>query len=119
MDNTGHKLKTLRIRAGMTQGQLAKLLGVSPSTVGMYEQGRRNPDTVMIKKICSIFSVSADSLLGVGETSNEAIDIIKEMSARLRSNREVTLNGLPMSDEDRSKLLNAIEIALGLILSEK
>ena len=65
MNGTGQKIRALRISKGLTQGALAKLLGVSPSTVGMYEQGRRKPDGNMLIKLCEVFSVTSDSLLGV------------------------------------------------------
>lgn len=35
----GARIAALRRQAGMNQGELAKKLGISPSTVGMYEQG--------------------------------------------------------------------------------
>ena len=36
-----NNLKSARIKAGLTQSDLARKLGVSPSTIGMYEQGRK------------------------------------------------------------------------------
>ena len=59
----GKKLRLLRKKFGMTQTNLAKKLGISPSTVGMYEQGRRQPDSVMLKKIADMFNVSVDYLI--------------------------------------------------------
>ena len=119
MNGTGQKIRTLRISKGLTQGALAKLLGVSPSTVGMYEQGRRKPDGNMLIKLCEVFSVTSDSLLGVGEPSHEAVDIINEMSDRIRSDKGIMLNGAPMSVADREKLLDAIEFATKLMLAKK
>ena len=39
----GMRIAALRHKAGLTQKQLANLLSVSPSAIGMYEQGRREP----------------------------------------------------------------------------
>ena len=39
----GARMATLRRAAGISQAQLAERLGVSPSAIGMYEQGRREP----------------------------------------------------------------------------
>ena len=119
MNGTGQKIRALRISKGLTQGALAKLLGVSPSTVGMYEQGRRKPDGNMLIKLCEVFSVTTDSLLGVSEPSREAVDIIHEMSDRIRSDKGIMLNGAPMSVADREKLLDAIELATKLMLAQK
>lgn len=57
-------LKKLRSNAGLTQNQLAKELGVSTSTLGMYEIGKREPDNTTLLKLASFFKVTTDSLLG-------------------------------------------------------
>ena len=119
MNKIGDRIRKLRISKRMTQGELAKELGVSPSTVGMYEQGRRQPDGEMLIKLCEIFSVTADSLLGVSEEPLEATEIIKVMSDRIRCDKGIMLNGAPMSVEDREKLLDAIEVATRVMLNKK
>lgn len=119
MSNIGETIRKNRKKAGMTQGQLGKQLGVSSSTIGMYEQGRRAPNKDMLLKICEVFSISADSLLGLSEPSHDAIDIIKEMSNKIRYSDRITFNGAPMEHEEREKLLNAIELATALALSKK
>lgn len=47
----------------MSQAQLAKALQVSPSAVGMYEQGRREPSADTLVELSKIFSVSVDYIL--------------------------------------------------------
>lgn len=47
----------------MTQRDLARALNVSPSAIGMYEQGRRQPSAELIVAICREFSVSTQWLL--------------------------------------------------------
>lgn len=58
----GDKLRLLRGNH-MTQRELAKLLGVSASAVGMYEQNRREPDLEILQRLSQIFGVSLDALL--------------------------------------------------------
>ena len=53
----------LRTRAGMTQRKLAKELHVSPSAIGMYEQGRRTPSVEILIHMSNLFGVSLDYLL--------------------------------------------------------
>ena len=60
----GDRLKVLRNEKNMTQSELAKLLEVSASTIGMYEQGRRDPDTKTLTFLAEYFGVSIDYLLG-------------------------------------------------------
>lgn len=38
-----HEIKELREALGLTQVQLAKMIGVSPCTVQAWEQGKRKP----------------------------------------------------------------------------
>ena len=59
----GARIAALRRQAGMNQGELAKKLGISPSAVGMYEQGRREPSAEMLVRLADAFSVSTDFLL--------------------------------------------------------
>lgn len=66
----GQKLKKLRISKKMNQSQLSKVLGISTSTIGMYEQGRRFPDQVILMKIADYFDVTTDYLLGRTEEKN-------------------------------------------------
>lgn len=66
----GNRLKQLRTENGLTQQDLADILKVSPSTIGMYEQNRRDPDTNTIKSLAVHFSVSTDWLLGLTDVPN-------------------------------------------------
>ena len=59
----GRRISLLRRSRHMTQRQLAKVLKVSPSAVGMYEQERRQPSMELIVSICEAFSVSTQWLL--------------------------------------------------------
>lgn len=61
-------LKQLRKDRRITQSELSEALKISPSTVGMWEQGRREPDYEMLKRIADYFNVSTDYLLGRDET---------------------------------------------------
>ena len=71
--NFGNKLKELRIQNGMTQQQLATQIGVSKSVVSYYELQERIPSPDVIIKLCSIFHVSSDFLLGI--TKINSIDV--------------------------------------------
>lgn len=68
------RIKILRINAGMNQSQLAEKLNVSPSAVGMYEQGRRVPAVDMLIEIANLFDVSLDYLITGREISNLRTD---------------------------------------------
>lgn len=57
-------LKLLRNERGITQEQLASMLKVSRSTIGMYETGSREPDFETSEAIADIFNVDMDYLMG-------------------------------------------------------
>ena len=60
----GQNLKKLRTSKNLSQSKLSKILGISSSTIGMYEQGRRFPDQTILTKIADFFDVPTDYLLG-------------------------------------------------------
>lgn len=60
----GNVLKRLRTQNNLTQKQLADVLGISESTVGMYERGHREPAFEMLEAIADYFNVDMDYLTG-------------------------------------------------------
>lgn len=56
--------KELRQSHDLTQTELAKRLGVSRSTIGMYEAGDRVPRHDDLEAIADFFNVDIDYLLG-------------------------------------------------------
>ena len=56
------RIKEVRIRAGVTQKELAERLGVYQKDVSRWESGVR-PTVDMLKRICEELNVSADVLL--------------------------------------------------------
>lgn len=59
----GDMIKHLRQKKNITQADFAKILNISPSTIGMWEQNRRSPDNETLKEISKFFNVSVDYLL--------------------------------------------------------
>lgn len=55
-------LRRLRRERGLTQKQLSVSLGVSESTVSMYERGEREPNFEMLETIANFFSVDMNTL---------------------------------------------------------
>ena len=57
-------LQDLREDRDISRKDLAMVLNISVSTLGMYEQGRREPNIDMLIKIANYFDVSIDFLVG-------------------------------------------------------
>lgn len=56
-------LRTLRIKAGMNQEELAKKIGCAKSTISMYENGAREPNFETLEAIADIFNVDMSTLI--------------------------------------------------------
>lgn len=58
----GRKLLELRKERGLTQAELARLLGVAQQSVAQWEKGKNLPGNVSRQKICDFFGVSSSFL---------------------------------------------------------
>lgn len=58
------RLKELRTGAGLTQQDVAKLLGVERSTYVKYERGSSDPPTSTLIRLADYFGVSVDFIIG-------------------------------------------------------
>ncbi len=61
----GQKLKELRKEAGYTQKQVAKLLNKSETGYASWEQGLSEPSVNDLRRLCNIYEITADCLLGL------------------------------------------------------
>lgn len=61
------RIKELRKEKGLTQKQLANMVGKSETGLASWEQGLAEPSINDIIKLCEIFGVTADYLIGISE----------------------------------------------------
>lgn len=61
----GQRLRELRKQQGLTQGQLAELLGISQQLVAFYEHGQRRVPVDLLPEVARLLSVSVEELLGL------------------------------------------------------
>lgn len=95
MGNFNDMLKYLRVREKMSQAELADKLGVSKSTVGMYELGKREPDFETLEAIADLFNVDMNFLLGkVGSelSPKDERDIAKDLNRIMTEIKKVTMD---------------------------
>lgn len=101
-NNIGYRISELRKQAGMSQFQLAKVLDIAASTLGMYETGKREPSIKVMQRIADYFGVTTDYLLGrpaeKKEKDSNSVDLA-DMDALL------TYQGKQIPDQDR-ELIN-------------
>lgn len=69
----GERLKLLRKSRGITQEQLAEIIGVERSSIGKYEgKSKTIPSDDVKAKIADYFNVSTDYLLGRSDVAEPA-----------------------------------------------
>lgn len=84
------QIESLRRKMGWSQVELAKRLNISPSAVGMYEQGRREPSIEVLIALSQTFEVTIDYLITGNhrfsqitvpeEITVEALSVLKNLS---------------------------------------
>ena len=73
-------LRILRESKGLTQQNLASVIGVSQQAIQKYETGKNEPDLETLMKLADTFKVSVDYLIGhtpQGKDPNYAISSIE------------------------------------------
>lgn len=111
MNITGERLRQLRENKQLSQGEVAKLIGVSRPAYVLYETGRSKP-LRKIKELCALFNVTSDYILGNDiNTSNTQIENKPKDLIKLLEKEEYTLNGVLVNQEDKEKLKRIIEAA--------
>ena len=59
----GKKLKEARLKKQLSQGDVARILGVHRSYISGLERGRRNPSLMTVHKVAKALGVSTNELL--------------------------------------------------------
>lgn len=67
MYNLGDRIKKLRIEAGLTQPDLAKMVGVTNGVISFWENNVNEPKASYIRKLAEIFAVSSDYILELSD----------------------------------------------------
>ena len=63
------RLKQLRQKKGLTQGELAGILGLQPTAISNYESNRNEPSFEKLIALSKEFDVTCDYLLGVSDSA--------------------------------------------------
>lgn len=122
-------LKYFRMRENLSQSELAEKLGVSASTISMYEVGKREPDFETEERIADFFNTDLNTLRGRDNESNcinstspsltdkDNKDIAKDLDTILEklSNSEdgpASYDGEEIPDDDREMFAAQLEIML-------
>ena len=67
MATTAERIKQLRKKKGISQSELAALIGVKNNTVSTWERGTRKPDFAALQLLSEYFEISLEYLLGTSD----------------------------------------------------
>lgn len=101
MGNFQNVFRQLRLSSNLTQNEMAEKIGISRSTIGMYETGAREPDFETLEKIADYFNVDTDFLLG--RTSQTTL--LPETIGTYSKTRELTAVYEQLSPHNQGKVL--------------
>ena len=75
----GPRIAALRRERGLSQAELASRIRVSPSALGMYEQGRREPSAEVLVTLAQTLEVTTDFLLTGRVESPAEVDALSSL----------------------------------------
>ena len=104
------------MKAGLTQSDLARKLGVSPSTIGMYEQGRRKPSYNTLAEICSILEISIFDFFPNQRIFNVDVVLQSIIDCLNDSRKTVLLHGIFIDEQKNNDIVHLLET---IIMHEK
>ena len=103
----GKKLMEARKNKGMSQEDLANLIGTKGPALGRYERGVAKPTIEVATKLANALNVSLDYLVGKVDTEMD--------EATLKRIRDISV----LPEDDRNFLLRAVDGLLRDIKTQK
>lgn len=120
------RMKAARLRAGYTQEQAAELIGVSRTSVTMWERKARPvlPETARLAKIEQVYGVSMSYILH-GANDEHAEPVAREHVATYNARNDMSRSlremaddlaymWMSLPDDDRRKIYDQTALAFGL-----
>lgn len=99
-------LKKFRIKAGLTQEELAKQLGKTKNVISNWERGENRPDAETIAKICAILNVTPNEILGWDEIEKEEEQPKDEITVAAH------IEGGNLTEEEQKEIQDFIQFVL-------
>ena len=100
------RIKALRLKAKLTQKQIAEKLNISQKGYSYWENGQREPNNDKIQQLSKIFNVSTDYLLGnTDEKQSSKFDDLNTVLDLFTS-----FDGYPLSDEDHEAVRELLRV---------
>lgn len=126
METLGERIKSYRKEKGFTQKELAEKTNLSRSHIASIESNQYTPSLPTLKEIASALGIDASVLLSDTEkrsalNSKDQIEIdeyLANFENELLSQTGLMLDGEPMTQESKEKLLAALRIGAEMAKQE-
>lgn len=82
----GPKIKNARVKANLTQEQVAEALGVSRQTISNWENEKTYPDIISVMKMSDLYQITLDHLLKEEKPMPGYLDYLEESTNTVQSN---------------------------------
>lgn len=99
-----NRIKELRKELNLKQEQLGKMLNVQRAVISKYETGRVSLNAETLHKLCDVFKVSSDYI--IGRTNQRKLDDEKSSSPQITS---IAKSCADLNEEDFKKVLEYID----------
>lgn len=99
-DNYGEKIKEYRVEMGLTQGQVAEALDVTPGYICNVENGRTAMSLRILTYYAKLMNISLDSLVGNLVPSYKEVALDRELAQEIAN----------LSPIQKEKLLQTLQI---------
>ena len=123
MGTLGNRLKSLRQEKGLTQKEVAKLIGTTDVSIGRYEMDARVPKADILNSLAKLYDVEIDFLLTGKEETETTLndrdkkDIEKDLKKIMDDFKSgesgpAFYDGVELDNDDLDKLEIAMRTAL-------
>ena len=105
----GKKLQDLRNNKGITQKELAEMMGIGQSTIAMYETDKREPDLATLAQFVNFYNISFNEILSYLPTPNHP-ETPDSSPAVTPDDRKLLDKINNLSDRDKAIIRAVIEV---------
>lgn len=102
--STGELIKSARKKAGYTQAELGKKLGVSPAAISQFEKPNANPTSETIKKIAEVLKIDPFSLYSFDMATEELAKELPIFNSKFNEAEHKLPTGYTLGGDDEGFL---------------
>jgi transcriptional regulator with XRE-family HTH domain len=105
----GEKLRWLRVAKDLSQKELAYEVGLSASSIAMYELGKRSPTEDKMREIADYFGTTVFELSADSKGIIEMDELIRVSMQIVPKNAKIVYNGVPLEKPHLQRLHKEID----------